>query len=158
MATLQELQEAFVKADQAGNTEDAQAFASEIRRLQSLQQAQPELTTREKAVDVLRSIPSGVYKGFAGVAGLPGLIERGVESLVTPKPVEGEPPREQPITKYFQALRNLSAIFSTTLPIVEYAGITLGPRPENQERTVRNDHYYVAYHRSLCPFRAIITI
>ena len=112
MATLQELQEAFIKADQAGNTEDAQAFASEIRRLQSLQQDQPELTTRETAVDVLRSIPSGVYKGLAGVAGLPGLIERGVESLVTPKPVEGEPPREQPITKYFQALRNLRSMAS----------------------------------------------
>lgn len=33
MATLQELEQAFIKADDAGNTEDAQAFATEIKKL-----------------------------------------------------------------------------------------------------------------------------
>lgn len=35
MATLEQLEAAFIKADDAGNTEDAQAFANEIRRLRA---------------------------------------------------------------------------------------------------------------------------
>lgn len=35
MATLQELEAAFIKADDAGNVEDARAFADEIRRLRA---------------------------------------------------------------------------------------------------------------------------
>jgi hypothetical protein len=35
MATLKEIEDAFVAADEAGNVEDAQAFADEIRRLKS---------------------------------------------------------------------------------------------------------------------------
>lgn len=43
MATMQELEAALVKADSAGNADDARAFAAEIRRLRGLpsQQGQP---------------------------------------------------------------------------------------------------------------------
>lgn len=42
MATLQELERAFIAADEAGNTEDAAAFAAEIRRLRQAAPAQEE--------------------------------------------------------------------------------------------------------------------
>jgi hypothetical protein len=43
MATLQELEQAFIAADEAGNTEDAAAFAAEIERMRAgqVEQSQP---------------------------------------------------------------------------------------------------------------------
>ena len=56
MATLAQLEQALIQADQAGNVEDATALANEIRRLQAEEKAlasleaglQEEKTTRKK--------------------------------------------------------------------------------------------------------------
>ena len=65
------------------------------------------LTKRQRATDVGRSIVSGGYKGLAGTAGFPGFLERGIESIVTPKTKPEDAGKKQPITKYFEAMRNL---------------------------------------------------
>jgi hypothetical protein len=68
MATLEQLNAALVKADAAGNTADARALASEIRRMRTAAVAPP---VSEEAVappswrDVVRSAP---VKAFAGAA------------------------------------------------------------------------------------------
>jgi hypothetical protein len=82
------------------------------------------LTGKEQAVDIGRSIATGAYKGIAGTAGLPGMLERGIESVVTPTPKPEDVGKKQPITKYFEALRNLRGMISplpslTTQPITE---------------------------------------
>ena len=52
MATLHELQTAFIKADDAGNTEDAQVFADSIREHPTFQkQSQDKLKKGFKALD-----------------------------------------------------------------------------------------------------------
>lgn len=92
MATLAQLEQALIQADQAGNVADATAIANEIRRLKAqeniaLEQLETGLQEERQArrqarrSDVLRSIPSGAAKGLIGLAGLPGEIERGAESL-----------------------------------------------------------------------------
>ena len=45
MADLKQLEAAFIKADEAGNTEDAQAFANEIKRMRSAQVSAPKSET-----------------------------------------------------------------------------------------------------------------
>jgi len=103
---LEKLERAFIIADDAGNVEDAKAFAAEIRRLKAEQQAppQPELTTGEKAIDILRSIPKGVSTAAIGTAALPSMIQSGAEYLIgVPTPKAAEPA----LTKYFEALRKI---------------------------------------------------
>lgn len=58
MATLEELETALIKADAAGNTEDARVFAREIRRLRAQSQTSPEERQR------LRPEESGDIGGF----------------------------------------------------------------------------------------------
>lgn len=73
-----------------------------------------ELTTAEIATDIARSIPTGAYRGIAGTLGLPGVLETGLESLVTPTPTDAQimPQKQQPISKYFEAIRNLRSMIS----------------------------------------------
>lgn len=82
------------------------------------------LTRKERAVDIGRSIATGAYRGIAGTAGLPGMLERGIEAVVTPTPKPEDIGKKQPITKYFEALRNLRGMALplpslTTQPITE---------------------------------------
>ena len=103
---LEKLEKAFIIADDAGNVEDAKAFAGEIRRLKSEQQTppQPELTTGQKTIDFLRSIPKGVSTAAIGTAALPGMIQSGVEYAAgIPTPKAAEPA----LAKYFEALRKI---------------------------------------------------
>ena len=99
MATLAQLEEAFVKADEAGNFEDAKAFADEIRKLQAEQQALESLETsleeerqqtrREKLKDIA-DIPISLAKGTAigtvGAAAIPSMIQQGQEYLFSKLP------------------------------------------------------------------------
>jgi len=45
MATLAQLEQALIQADQAGNVEDATALANEIRKLQTEQESLKKLET-----------------------------------------------------------------------------------------------------------------
>ena len=45
MATLAQLEQALIQADQAGNVEDATALANEIRKLQAEQESLKKLET-----------------------------------------------------------------------------------------------------------------
>jgi hypothetical protein len=74
MATVAQLEQALLKADQAGNVEDAKVLANEIQRLRA-EQAEP-LTKRQRAADILKSAPSGIYKGASAVTGMAGDIEK----------------------------------------------------------------------------------
>lgn len=60
MADLKELEAAFVKADAAGNAEDAQAFATEIKRLRAAPQEQGVLKTLSPFVRNVAGGPLGV--------------------------------------------------------------------------------------------------
>ena len=70
MATLAQLEQALIQADQAGNVADATAIANEIRRLKAQEsvalkqletglQEERQATRQARRADVLRSIPSG---------------------------------------------------------------------------------------------------
>ena len=77
MATVAQLEQALVKADQAGNVEDAKVLANEIQRLRAEQIQQPTpLTKRQQAADVLKSFGSGSYKGASYIPGIAGDIEQ----------------------------------------------------------------------------------
>ena len=78
MASLQELQQAFIKADDAGNTEDAQAFATQIKAMQSTTQppvAQP------KSQFLNTDAITKPYPDIAGFLGLPDKSAAGERSL-----------------------------------------------------------------------------
>lgn len=77
MATVAQLEQALVKADQAGNVEDAKVLANEIQRLRAEQIQQPTpLTKRQQATDILKSVESGSYKGASYIPGIAGDIEQ----------------------------------------------------------------------------------
>ena len=86
MATLAELEQALIQADEAGNVADATALANEIRKiknenaaLQQLEtgiQEEKKQTRRENALDVLRGAVTGGVRGLTGLAGLPALAEQ----------------------------------------------------------------------------------
>lgn len=84
MATLQELERAFVAADQAGNTADAQAFAAEIRRMRATQAAPQQEFTGEDEFEPfgLFTFPSsGPNQGRQEASRLSGATE-GIKRLV----------------------------------------------------------------------------
>jgi len=80
MATLKELEDALIKADALGNTDDAQVLADEIRKIRAKPsptqlQTQPP-TRQEKEKDLLKSLASVVPIATSFIAGLPGDLER----------------------------------------------------------------------------------
>lgn len=86
MATLEQLSEALVKADAAGNTADAKAFADEIRRMRTAPaQAKPtvsEIPAQRKAQDTNAGLAfaGGVGQGVGNVAlGIQDLIGKGLK-------------------------------------------------------------------------------
>ena len=78
MATLQELQQAFIKADDAGNTEDAQAFATQIKAMQSPTQAP---VAQPKSQFLNTDAITKPYPDIAGFLGLPDRSAAGERSL-----------------------------------------------------------------------------
>jgi hypothetical protein len=107
LATLNQLKESFLKAHKAGDVENAKILAAEIRRLQQTTPAQPaevfgippQQLTQDlpepppavkplqeafkyvygRDVEQAKPILSGAYKGLAGLASLPSLVEKGAE-------------------------------------------------------------------------------
>jgi hypothetical protein len=105
LATLNQLKESFLKAHKAGDVENAKILAAEIRRLQQTTPAQPAEVFSIPAQQLTQDLPepppavkplqeafkyvygrdveqakpilSGAYKGLAGLASLPSLVETG---------------------------------------------------------------------------------
>jgi hypothetical protein len=75
MATIEELSSALVKADAAGNTADAKAFADAIRNMRSSEGMPKERTVMQEVMQ----IPAGIYKGFKNVTDT--LIRGGASAL-----------------------------------------------------------------------------
>lgn len=75
MATIEELSSALVKADAAGNTADAKAFADAIRNMRSSEGMPRERTVMQEVMQ----IPAGIYKGFKNVSDT--LIRGGASAL-----------------------------------------------------------------------------
>lgn len=70
MAELAQLESALVKADAAGNTEDARALAAEILRMRSAQPAQPaqpEQSFADRAKGVAGDVLAGAARGASGI-------------------------------------------------------------------------------------------
>ena len=66
MATLEQLSAALVKADAAGNAEDAKAFADAIRQMRAPSEGMP--SGREMSMgEAFMQVPAGIYKGFKDV-------------------------------------------------------------------------------------------
>lgn len=86
MATLQELESAFIAADTAGNTEDAQVFADEIRKLRAVPVSSDPFTAHNEAlaadysakrnqiaIDEAAPSPLGSFVREAGRSVIPGI-------------------------------------------------------------------------------------
>ena len=103
MATLAELEEALIKADKAGNTEDAKILAQEIVRLKAqttpVAQTTPQQTQQPSNFleefgnfqrDLAMSSAKGGVRGLATLAALPSMVTQGTTALMeylgAPKP------------------------------------------------------------------------
>ena len=84
MAILQELEQALINADAAGDVAGAEKLANAIAEIKVAQQPPQESplpmtqSILDKGVDAAKSIGSGIARGLTGVAALPGLVERGI--------------------------------------------------------------------------------
>ena len=103
MATLAELEEALIKADKAGNTEDAKILAQEIVRLKAqttpVAQTTPQQTQQPSNFleefgnfqrDLAMSSAKGGVRGLATLPALPSMVTQGTTALMeylgAPKP------------------------------------------------------------------------
>jgi len=131
---IKRLEEGFRIAYEKGETEKAKAIGLEIRKLQKQLESAPPVKeiqqpqkpeTKRTALDILkgagtltadiaRSFAKGAVLDTAGILGLPGLAERKIESVLTPKPTEQEPDKKQPISDYFSLIRGLRSRVSPT--------------------------------------------
>lgn len=85
MATLAQLEKAFIQADDAGNTEDAKAFADAIREMRSASKT-PEKQTiynEETVYDPVTGVPISSGGGGESAKGATGKIAKGLETLVS---------------------------------------------------------------------------
>jgi len=141
MATLEQLESALVKADQAGNVDDARAFAAEIRRLREQSQAAPAAPKAPAAKDPTEGM-SGSERFWAGAGkavhdtGL-GLgqvaMGRGLSGAQFIKPLLDRinpQASEQAFTALSQPMRDLNSAVAksrvTDAPLADTAGGTAG--------------------------------
>jgi len=66
MATLEQLSAALVKADAAGNAEDAKALADAIRQMRASSEGMPN-ERKMSMGEAFMQVPTGIYKGFKDV-------------------------------------------------------------------------------------------
>tara|TARA_R110000796_G_scaffold120268_2_gene234431 strand:+ start:151 stop:2370 length:2220 start_codon:yes stop_codon:yes gene_type:complete len=96
MATLTQLEQALIKADEVGNVEDAKVLATEIKRLRVEQAVssyrrptgrKEQMTeTLKKVADVPVSLAKGAAVGAVGTAAIPSFIEQGKDYLTSKLP------------------------------------------------------------------------
>ena len=84
----QKLIDAFNKAHEAGNTDDAQFFADKIKSLETKQklpeeitEEKPKITAAQYLLDLRQAIPSGLASGVAALGAFPGMVERATTYL-----------------------------------------------------------------------------
>ena len=120
MATLAQLEKAFEKADEAGNFEDAKAFADEIKRLRAEQEALESLdiglkeerqqTRREGLKDIGKAAISGPLRGATGFLEFPKMVTQAAAKKAEQVATKVAPQQEERISKYFDALQQLQKI------------------------------------------------
>ena len=120
MATLAQLEKAFEKADEAGNFEDAKAFADEIKRLRAEQEALESLdiglkeerqqTRREGLKDIGKAAISGALRGATGFLEFPEMVTQAAAKKAEQVATKVAPQQEERISKYFDALQQLQKI------------------------------------------------
>ena len=120
MATLAQLEQALIQADQAGNVEDATALANEIRRLQAEEKALASLETglqeerqqtrRERLKDIGRAAISGSLRGATGFLEFPEMVTQAAAKKAEQVATRVAPQQEERISKYFDALQQLQKI------------------------------------------------
>jgi hypothetical protein len=134
MADLAQLEAALVKADAAGNAEDARALATEIRRMRTQPQAapkqEPSLLASHPLVataDTVAALGSGAVA--APVAGLAGVVQ-GIKNMISPGMPAGDRVRQvqealsyQPRTEGGQAATGaIAAPFEALAGVADTAG------------------------------------
>lgn len=67
MATLDQLQDALIKADAAGNVDDARAFADEIRKMRGTTQATPEPSMMQSIKQGAGNLAAGAVRGAGSI-------------------------------------------------------------------------------------------
>lgn len=102
MATLAELEGALVKADQAGNADDARAFASEIRRMRSAPQDQTQDTS------LMQDVAQGAGNVLAGAVRGAGSIGATILSPLDYSGITGMT-NEERRAKIDEGLRSMGA-------------------------------------------------
>jgi hypothetical protein len=78
MATLEQLSAALVKADAAGNAEDAKALADAIRQMRTSSEGMPN-ERKMSMGEAFMQVPTGIYKGFKDVTDT--LVKGGASAL-----------------------------------------------------------------------------
>jgi len=78
MATLEQLSAALVKADAAGNAEDAKALADAIRQMRASSEGMPN-ERKMSMGEAFMQVPTGIYKGFKDVTDT--LVKGGASAL-----------------------------------------------------------------------------
>jgi len=143
MATLAQLEQALIQADQAGNVADATAIANEIRRLkaqESVVAQKPEVISQEGEQatlpykDLGMAGISGPIRGVTDIAGFPSMIEEISAPFLEKKAKEIAPKQKENITKYFDLLQKLKPTFKKILPGAT-AVDTLGMLAEQARQT-----------------------
>lgn len=96
MATLTQLEQALIKADEVGDVEDAKVLATEIKRLRVEQAVssyrrptgrKEQMTeTLKKVADIPISLAKGAAAGAVGTAAVPSFIEQGKDYLTSKLP------------------------------------------------------------------------
>jgi hypothetical protein len=83
MATYEQLSSALVKADAAGNVDDARAFAAEIRKLKTTSSEAPASRTNVKDESFLRSqFRRGVLEPAAEVLATGQGVSKGIGDIM----------------------------------------------------------------------------
>lgn len=84
MATLQELESALIKADAAGNADDAKVFADEIRRMRGMGAGQAAQQSAERSFPerLGRQVGLTARAGLSGLAALPSMLWNGPVDVI----------------------------------------------------------------------------
>lgn len=127
MATIEELSAALVKADAAGNTADAKAFADAIRQMRSSEMAAPAPAVQSEIPGPRGGFLAGVGRGLASLADVTvgGVIPAAIQQIGYPIARLGRTPEEA------TALTQ-QAVSATQQPFGKLFGVTNTPEYQQE--------------------------